>query len=42
VRINNVLNAGPPKFADDSSGSGVQSYGDWRGRVYSLSMTLTF
>ena len=42
VRINNVLGAGPPKFADDSSGAGVQSYGDWRGRVYSLSLTLTF
>jgi outer membrane receptor protein involved in Fe transport len=42
MRIDNVFGAGPPKYADDPSGSGVQSYGDWRGRVYSLSITLTF
>ncbi|HEY4990312.1 MAG TPA: TonB-dependent receptor, partial [Opitutaceae bacterium] len=42
VRIDNIFGSGPPKYADDPSGSGVQSYGDWRGRVYSLSLTLTF
>jgi hypothetical protein len=42
VRIDNVFGRSPPKYADDPSGSGVQSYGDWRGRVYSLSLTLTF
>ena len=42
VRVDNLFGAGPPKYAEDESGSGVQSYGDWRGRVYSLSVTLTF
>jgi outer membrane receptor protein involved in Fe transport len=42
ARIDNVFGRSPPKYADDPSGSGVQSYGDWRGRVYSLSLTLTF
>jgi hypothetical protein len=42
VRVDNLFDAAPPKYADDPSGSGVQSYGDWRGRVYSLSVTLTF
>jgi outer membrane receptor protein involved in Fe transport len=42
VRVDNIFGAAPPKYAEDPSGSGVQSYGDWRGRVYSLSVTLTF
>jgi outer membrane receptor protein involved in Fe transport len=42
LRIDNILDAGPPRYADDPSGAGVQSYGDWRGRVYSLSLTVTF
>lgn len=42
LRVNNLFNAAPPRFADDPSGAGVQSYGDWRGRVYSLSVTATF
>ncbi|HWA08066.1 MAG TPA: TonB-dependent receptor [Opitutaceae bacterium] len=42
IRVNNLSNAGPPKYTDDSLGTGVQSYGDWRGRVYSLSLTATF
>lgn len=42
LRVNNVFNAAPPRFADDPSGTGVQSYGDWRGRVFSLSLTATF
>lgn len=42
LRIDNLLNAQPPRYANDSSGAGVQSYGDWRGRTYSLSTTLSF
>jgi len=42
VRVDNIFNASPPKYADDPSGAGVQSYSDWRGRVYSLSVTLSF
>jgi hypothetical protein len=41
-RINNIFDAAPPKFADDPTGTGVQIYGDWRGPVYSLSLTATF
>jgi len=42
LRVDNIFGSGPPKYAEDASGSGVQEYGDWRGKVYSLSMTLTF
>jgi outer membrane receptor protein involved in Fe transport len=42
LRVNNLFDARPPSYFDDPSGSGVQQYGDWRGRVYSLSMTATF
>jgi len=42
IRVDNLFDAPPPKYADDPSGAGVQSYGDWRGRVYSVSMTVTF
>jgi iron complex outermembrane receptor protein len=42
LRVNNVLGAHFPKYANDASGAGVQAYGDWRGRVYSLSLTATF
>lgn len=42
LRVNNLLGASPPAYASDPSGAGVQSYGDWRGRVYSLSLTATF
>jgi len=42
VRIDNVLNAGFPFYANDPSGAGVQCYGDWRGRTYSLSLTASF
>ena len=31
-----------PNYANDPSGAGVQPYGDWRGRTYSLSLTATF
>ncbi len=39
VRVNNVLGADFPTFVHDSSGAGVQTYGDWRRRTYSLSLT---
>jgi iron complex outermembrane receptor protein len=42
LRINNLFDAGPPRYAEDPSGAGVQSYGDWRGRAYSASVTVTF
>lgn len=42
VRIDNIFGASPPRYADDPSGSGLQSYGDWRGKVYSASVTLSF
>jgi outer membrane receptor protein involved in Fe transport len=42
VRINNLFGAHLPKYANDPSGAGVQPYGDWRGRTYSLSLTATF
>ena len=42
LRVNNLFDAAPPRFVAESSGVGVQSYGDWRGRVYSLSVTATF
>ena len=37
-----VLGASFPKYVNDPSGAGVQSYGDWRGRTYSLTLTATF
>ncbi len=40
VRVNNVFAASFP--VNDGSGAGVQPYGDWRGRTYSLSLTATF
>ncbi len=40
LRVDNMFRAEPPKYAQDPTG--VQSYGDWRGRVYSVSMTVTF
>jgi iron complex outermembrane receptor protein len=41
-RINNVFGAPFPKYVLESSGAGVQPYGDWRNRTYSLSLTATF
>ncbi len=40
IRVDNVFGETPPRYASDPTG--VQSYTDWRGRVYSLSMTVTF
>lgn len=42
LRVNNLSGFDYPKYANDGSGSGVQPYGDWRGRTYSLSLTATF
>ena len=42
LRVNNFLAAKPARYAADSTGTGVQPYGDWRGPVYSLSLTATF
>ena len=41
-RINNIFSAPFPKYVWDSSGAGVQPYGDWRNRTYSLSLTARF
>lgn len=42
LRVNNVLNARFPHYANESSGTGIQPYGDWRRQTYSLSLTATF
>lgn len=42
LRVNNIFGAQPPKYAGDVAGTGVQAYGDWRGRVYSVSLTAVF
>jgi hypothetical protein len=42
LRVDNIFGAAAPKYAEDPSGAGVQSYGDWRGRIYSVSVTVTF
>jgi len=41
-RVNNILGREFPRYAQDASGAGVQAYGDWRGRTYSLSLTAKF
>jgi iron complex outermembrane recepter protein len=42
LRVNNLSGFDYPKYAADSTGAGVQAYGDWRGRTYSLSITASF
>lgn len=42
LRINNLSDFNFPKYANDVSGAGVQAYGDWRGRTYSLSAAVAF
>jgi outer membrane receptor protein involved in Fe transport len=42
LRVNNVFGDRFPKYVDEPSGAGVQPYGDWRGRTYSLSLTANF
>ena len=34
--------AGTSSNSTDPTGTGVQPYGDWRGRTYSLSLTASF
>jgi iron complex outermembrane receptor protein len=42
LRVNNLFATPYPHYALHSSGAGIQPYGDWRGRVYSLSLMTTF
>ncbi len=42
LRVNNVFKNGYPAYANEESGAGVQPYGDWRGRTFSLSLTAEF
>jgi iron complex outermembrane receptor protein len=42
LRVDNVFDAGPPRFEGDPTGAGVQTYGDWRRREYSASVTVSF
>ncbi len=42
LRVNNVFGDRFPKYVNEPSGAGVQPYGDWRGRTYSLSLTTNF
>ncbi|MBI2513721.1 MAG: TonB-dependent receptor [Opitutae bacterium] len=43
LRVNNLSDFDYPKYANDgAAAAGVQPYGDWRGRTYSLSVTATF
>lgn len=42
LRVNNLFNSALPAFPDNPSGTGVEPYGDWRGRVYSVSLTSRF
>ncbi len=42
LRVNNLFGFDFPKYVNDPSGAGVQAYGDWRRRVYSLSLTTSF
>lgn len=41
LRVNNLFAARFPHYAYDTT-AGVQPYGDWRGRTYTLSLTATF
>lgn len=42
VRVNNIFDARPPRYANDPSGAGVQSYGDWRRQNYAVTVQATF
>ncbi len=42
VRVNNVFANPYPRYENAGTGAGLQVYGDWRGRTYSLSLTTTF
>jgi hypothetical protein len=42
MKLHNVFANPYPRYTLHSSGAGIQPYGDWRGRVYSLSLMTTF
>ncbi|MEO6003607.1 MAG: TonB-dependent receptor plug domain-containing protein [Opitutus sp.] len=42
LRVNNIFDAAPPRYANDASGAGVQPYGDWRRQTYAISLQATF
>jgi hypothetical protein len=42
LRVNNVFDTRPPRYANDPSRSGFQSYGDWRRRTYAISVNASF
>ena len=42
LRVDNVFGLNYPKYADQLTEAGIQPYGDWRGRTYSLSLTATY
>jgi hypothetical protein len=42
IRVNNLLGTDFPNYTGGGSAVGVQPYGDWRGRTYSLTLTATF
>jgi hypothetical protein len=42
LRVNNIFSAALPAFPDNPSGVGVEPYGDWRGQVYTFSITASY
>jgi outer membrane receptor protein involved in Fe transport len=42
LRVNNIFGWSYPYYGLEPSGAGVEPYGDWRGRTYSLSLTASF
>lgn len=42
LRVNNLTGFDYPRYANHGSGTGLQPYGDWRGRTYSVSVTAAF
>lgn len=42
LRVNNLFGTPYPKYVNDAYNAGVQPYGDWRGRVYSVSISALF
>lgn len=42
LRVNNLFNAQSPRYANDPSNAGVQSYSDWRGQTYALTVNATY
>jgi len=42
LRVNNIFGSAFPRYVNGGAGAGVQPYGDWRGRTYSLSVTASF